>query len=277
MKAPHISLDNETQVFDAIAKAIDTNDHDYAAGMENIAIAFLYRQKAKERGCAFIDPHYVEGKPEKLSRELAGQPAGTLFTSPVNVYADNTGAPNEAYRQLFKNTVSALLAAEHLPATVIIPIGCQEIGTVPHNILVVLEDFNFRTPKASIIDQMGCEYKGVKQKIINDLCDCGIDNIKFNKHPMSENRMDCATFTSYIADLPLADERMHDFIDACDNYVVRTRNYPISTDMIDQQHREDKEYLVKAGYDLGKDLRQEASAKQSQISLRNLMNKDRRS
>lgn len=273
MRAPHISFDNETKVFDAIAEAIDTDDNDYATGMENIAIAFLYRQKAKERDCAFIDPHYVNGNPEKLVRELAGQPAEALFTAPLNVYADNTNAPNDAYRQLFKNTVSVLQASGHLPETVIMPVGCQETGTVPHNILVVLENFNSRDTKAAIIDQMGCQYKGVKQKIINDLCDCGIYNIKFNQHPISENRMDCATFTSFVADLPLAGEKMYNFIDMCDNYALRTRHYPVSTDMIDRQHREDKEYLVKAGYDFGADLRQETAAKQSPNDLKNFINK----
>lgn len=267
MKAPHIAYNDEDKVIDAMLQAVvDVPDDNYNQGMENIAIAFLYKQKAKERGCAFIDPHYVNGNLATLHKELREQPTQTVMTAPINVYADNVWISDNPkhdrmYRDLFQNTVAALQRIPHSPDTVIMPIGCQENGAVPHNILVILEDFNSSSPKASIIDQMGIDfYRDTKIKISDTLGYLGINNQETNEYPISRNRNDCATFTSYMADLPFYGENMQNVIRRCDAHVQTTGTYPVTTATIDMQHREDKEYLIKAVNSFGKEQHAERTA-----------------
>lgn len=257
MKTPHITYGDDEKVFDAIAAAIDVADNDYENGIENIAIAFLYRKKAKECGCAFIDPHYVNGNQAALFSELREQPSETIMTAPIQIYADDAPAPGEAYRQLFKNTVSVLQNSNNAPDTVIMPVGCQENGATPHNILVVLEDFNSYHPKASIIDQIGANYYiDTKIKINDTLNELGIFDTETNEYPiMSCNRHDCATFTSFMADYAFEKNHcdMHEFIALSDAQEGRC----VTTDAVDTQHRKDKELLLKAGQKFSAEIKQQ--------------------
>ena len=81
---------------------------EYGQGMENLALAYLNREKALQGRCCFFDPAYVNGSNSKLKLELAGQHSSTLLTSAINVYGDEALSPSQAHYDLFKNTLNAI-------------------------------------------------------------------------------------------------------------------------------------------------------------------------
>lgn len=259
MRLPIISTDmNKSDQLDVLADFISMDRDEYGQGMENLALAYLNREKALQGRCCFFDPAYVNGSISKLNRELAGQHSSTLLTSAINVYEDEALSPSRAHYDLFKNTLNAISHTDKDFDKIFIPIGCQEEGKPGHNIGVVLEKDRVGY-KATIIDQMGgASYTDTKAKIIQDLWDNGVVNVDYNRYPISENRNDCATFTSLFAEFACDGEDMRSLIKGTDRYYSNHGVSQLPFSNIDQQHKEDQDLLVDSADRLAEQLIVEA-------------------
>lgn len=245
----NLKLEDDLEV---LAEALSHDDSHYGDGMDNLAISYLTRQCAIEKGCSFFDAYLVNGKVNELNAQLslAGQNASCLLVSPINVYADGTSAPSSAHDRVLENTLRAICSPRCRTNfdKVFIPIGCQERGKPGHNIALVLER-NGRKFKALIFDQLGSDsYIDTKVKIFEALQSVAsdVESVECNRYPMtSRSRNDCATVTSIIRDCVLNGENMRelkDDIDACG----REGQAMFGTGLVDEQHRYDKKVLRKA-------------------------------
>lgn len=255
MRLPKIPTDmDKSDQLDVLADFISMDRDEYGQGMENLALAYLNRQKALQGKCCFFDPAYVNGRIPRLNCELAGQHSPILLTSAINVYGDEVLSPSQAHYDLFKNTLNAISHADKDFDKIFIPIGCQEEGKPGHNIGVVLEKDRVGY-KATIIDQMGgASYADTKAKIIQDLGDNGVVNIDYNRYPISENRNDCATFTSLFADFACDGQDMRSLIKGTDSCYSNRGIYPIHFSVIDEQHEKDQWLLLNSADRLAEEL-----------------------
>ncbi len=245
----NLKLEGDLEV---LAEALSHDDSHYGDGMDILAISYLTRQCAIEKGCSFFDAYLVNGKVNELNAQLslAGQNASCLLVSPINVYADGTSAPSPAHDRVLENTLRAICSPRCRTNfdKVFIPIGCQERGKAGHNIALVLER-NGRKFKALIFDQLGGgAYADTKMKIAEALNSVAsdVESVECNRYPMtSRSRNDCATVTSIIRDCVVNGENMRelkDDIDACG----REGQAMFGREDVDEQHRDDKEVLRKA-------------------------------
>lgn len=142
---------------------------------------------------------------------------------------------------MFKKTLGALDQCDKDYSKVFIPIGCQETGKPGHNIAVILEKADVgRGYKATILDQMGgAAYSATKRKIMEDLTAIGIRDIHRNMRPISQNRNDCATVTSLLAELTCEGMDMREI-----SYGLDNREYVINHSGIDKQHFEDQQCVA---------------------------------
>ncbi len=230
----------------------------YGDGMNNIAIAYLYREKAIQGLCSFFDPAYVGGNVSRLNEQLAGQDSNILVTAPISVYSDPSLAPTEnreAYLDLFKNTLNAIDGADKTDSfkKIFIPIGCFEPGKAGHNIALVLEK-SIRGYKATLVDQMGgASYADAKVHVIQALQNIGVD-VDYNRAKMSDNRMDCATFVSLLCTAASEGVDIRKMVKNSDErYRIWGQDW-VSTEDIDTQYQQDKDLLHNAALRLAGDL-----------------------
>lgn len=254
------NLDKSDQL-DILADFISNDKSDYNSGMDNLALLYLYKEKAIQGQCSFFDPFYVGGDVSRLNRELCGQSNSTLVTSPINVYADEQLAPQrnrDEHCHLLQNTLTAISHCNKDFNKIFIPIGCQENNQPGHNIALVLEKDQVGF-KATILDQMGgASYADTKACIISDLEAVGIVNIDYNRYPMSNNRNDCATITSLLADFTCDGEDMRQLGKNTDRYYMNNREPQIAESVIDAQHEADQNMLVNTSDRLAEDLIKES-------------------
>ena len=244
----HISTNSDnSEILDTLAEFIAYDKDNYGTGMSNLALAYLNKEKALNGRCAFFDPAYVNGNVRSLNRELAGQSSPYLVTASINVYANENLAPDEnrnAHLNLLQNTLTALDTCSKSFNKIFIPIGCQEENKPGHNIALVLEKDRIGY-KATILDQMGgSSYADSKARIIQDLTSVGIVNIDYNRYPMSNNRNDCATFTSLLAEYACDGYDMREFSQDTDASYRQNGLSAIPNNIIDDQHDTDQNTLL---------------------------------